>query len=64
MKVKAAKCFFCVTEIEYLGYVLTREGIKPQPKRAEAIIALMPPQNVKQLCRFLGMVQYCRDLWV
>ena len=63
VKVNAAKCSFCATETEYLGYVLTREGIKPQAKQVEAILILTPPQNVKQLRRFLGMVQYYRDLW-
>jgi hypothetical protein len=33
LKVNAAKSFFCTHEIEYLGYILTRGGIKPQPKR-------------------------------
>ncbi len=33
LKVNAAKCSFCSTETEYLSYVLTREGIKPQPKK-------------------------------
>ena len=63
MKVNAAKRSFCGKEREYLGYVLTREGIKPPPKKIEAILMLTPPKNVKQLCRFLGMVQYYRDLW-
>ncbi len=58
LKVNAAKCSFCATETEYLGYVLTREGIKPQPKKVEAILALTPPQNVKQLCRFLGVTPH------
>ena len=44
--------------------VLTKEGIKPQPKPVEAILMLTPPQNIKPLRRFLGMVQYYRDLWV
>ena len=64
MKVNAAKCSFCAIETEYLGYVLTREGIKPQPKKVEAILVLTPPQNVKQLRRILGMVQYYGDLWL
>ena len=63
LKANAAKCSFCATETEYLGNVLTREGIKPQLKMVEAIFELRPPQNVKQLHRFLGMVQYYRDLW-
>jgi hypothetical protein len=47
----------------YLGYVLTREGIKSHPKKVKAIRVLTPPQNIKKLHRFLGMVQYYRDLW-
>jgi hypothetical protein len=33
LKVNAPKCSFCAIKTEYLGYVLTRDGIKPQPKR-------------------------------
>jgi hypothetical protein len=33
LKVNAAKSFICTHEIEYLGYILTRGGIKPQPKK-------------------------------
>ena len=50
-------------ETEYLGYVLSRDGIKPQKKKVQAILALMPPSSVKELRRFLGMVQYYRDIW-
>ncbi len=32
LKVNAAKLTFCALEIEYLGFVLTRDGIKPQSK--------------------------------
>ena len=64
LNVYATKFSFCDSETEYLGYVSTREGIKPQPKKVEAILALTLPQNVKQLHRFLCMVQYYRDLWV
>jgi hypothetical protein len=53
LKVNAAKSFFCTHEIEYLGYILTREGIKPQLKKVRAILALEPPQNVKGLRHFL-----------
>jgi hypothetical protein len=33
LKVNAAKSLFCAHEIEYLDYILTREGIKPQLKK-------------------------------
>jgi len=64
LKVNAAKLFFCTHEIEYLGYILTREGIKPQNKKEQAILALNPPNSVKELRHFLGMIQYYRDMWV
>jgi hypothetical protein len=50
------------TKIEYLGYILTKDGIKPQPKKVQAILTLNPPNNVKELRHFLGMVQYYRDM--
>ena len=63
LKVNAAKLTFCTLEIEYLGYVLTRDGIKHQSNKVQAILAIKPPTGVKQLRHFLGMVQYYRDLW-
>ena len=63
LKVNADKSNFCATETEYLGYILTRDGIKPQANKVQAILALKSPSNVKELRRFLGMVQYYRDLW-
>ena len=54
---------FCALELEYLGYVLTRDGIEPQSNKVQAILTIKPPTGVKQLRRFLGMVQYYRDLW-
>jgi len=63
LKVNAAKSVFCTHKIEYLGYILTRGGIKPQQKKVQVILALNPPNNVKELRHFLGMVQYYRDMW-
>jgi hypothetical protein len=54
---------FCALGIEHLGYVLTRDGIKPQSNKVQAILVIEPPTGVKQLRHFLGMVQYYCDLW-
>ncbi len=48
LKINAAKSFFCAQETEYLEYILTRGGIKPQPKKVQAILALNPPNSVKE----------------
>eukprot|EP00970_Alexandrium_tamarense_P007288 scaffold1320_cov130-Alexandrium_tamarense.AAC.2 len=63
LRVNAAKSTFATDEIEYLGYILSRAGIKPQPEKVQAILAINPPKNVKDLRKFLGIVQYYRDLW-
>ncbi len=46
LKVNKAKSVFCAHEIEYLGCILTREGVKPQPMEVQMILALNPPNNV------------------
>jgi hypothetical protein len=63
LKVKAEKSTFCAFEIEYLGCILTRDGMKLQSNEVQAILTIQPPKGVKQLRNFLGMVQYYRDLW-
>jgi hypothetical protein len=42
---------------------LTRDGIKPQSNKVQAILAIQPPKNVRELRHFLGMVKYYHDLW-
>jgi hypothetical protein len=63
LKVNAEKLTFCALEIEYLGYILTRDGIKPQSNKVQSILVIQLPKAVKQLRHFLGMVQCYRDLW-
>ena len=61
--VNLRKSFFMQQELDYLGYLLTPNGIRPQPKKVEAITRILPPKNKKQLRRFLGMINYYRDMW-
>ncbi len=63
LKINAPKSKFCAEETEYLWCILTLTGIKPQPKKVQAIFTTSTPKTVKDLCSFLGMVQYYQDLW-
>jgi hypothetical protein len=45
LKVNAVKSNFCAIETKYLGYILSREGIKPQPKKVQSILALTLPTS-------------------
>jgi len=63
LKVNAAKSLFCTTRIEYLGYIIDRQGIKPCENKVKAILDLQPPTNLKELRKILEMVQFYRDMW-
>ena len=51
---------FLCQEIQYLRHILGMEGIRPVPAKTEAIKAMHPPVNPKQVCAFLGLVEYYR----
>jgi hypothetical protein len=54
----AEKCQLCQDRINYLGHVVSSKGIETNNDKVEAINAMVPPRNVKQLRSFLGMVGY------
>ncbi|XP_063635107.1 uncharacterized protein K02A2.6-like [Cydia splendana] len=58
VKFNSTKCVFGKSEIEYLGHLLTKDGIKPDPTKIDSIIKMEKPQNVKELQRLLGMIIY------
>ena len=64
LKVNAKKLFFARTELEYLGYWITRDGIRPTSKKVDAISNIAPPKTKKELCSFIGMVNYYCDMWI
>jgi hypothetical protein len=59
---KRRKSKFCTGELEYLGYWITRDGIKPLPDKVHAIQKIAEPTNKKQLRGFIGIVNYYRDM--
>lgn len=58
--IQPAKSEFMKPEIHYLGYVITDKGIKPNPKKVEAIKKLKPPSTVKEIQQTLGLLTYYR----
>lgn len=63
LKINAPKSFFGRQELEYLGFWITREGIRPVTKKVEAFKLIQPPKTRKQLRSFIGIVNYYRDMW-
>src|SRR4051812_18327018 len=57
---KTTKCEFFKTTVEYLGHVISAQGIATNPKKVETIKAWPAPTNLKELQSFLGMCNYYR----
>ena len=57
---KASKCIFAAEKVEFLGFELSVEGIKPQARLTNAINGLPRPGWTKELRRFLGMAGFYR----
>ena len=49
LRINAKKSFFGKSELEYLRYWVSRDGIKPVPKKVQAIVNLKPPKHRKRL---------------
>jgi hypothetical protein len=62
-KVNADKSTFCALEIKYLGYILTRDGIKPQGNKMQTILTIQLPKGVNQLQPLLISLAWCNNLW-
>ena len=58
LKANQEKCKFLRSSVEYLGHVISAEGLHQSPKKVKAITEMPKPQDVTQLRAFLGMVQY------
>ena len=57
---KLSKYQFFQTTVEYLGHLVTKGGVKADPKKTDAMINWLVPKTLKQLYGFLGIMGYYR----
>ena len=60
LKLKASKCAFFKKHIQYLGHLVSGEGIEPLPEKLEVVKDMPPPTSPKEVRQFLGLVGYYR----
>ena len=60
LKLKEIKCNFLKKHIQYLGHIISGEGIAPMPEKLESIQKMLPPRNPKEVKQFLGLIGYYR----
>ena len=52
LKLKPSKCHFICQTVEYLGHLITPEGIKPNPQRVSAVKEFPRPKSVTKCASF------------
>ena len=57
---KPSKFFFGVNEVEYLGHIVSHEGVKVYPTNIKAFVDSTIPKELKNLRGFLGLTGYYR----
>lgn len=60
LTLKASKCHFCRPETKYLGHIITRDGIKPDPELIKSVMNFPKPTKIKDVQSFLGLTGYYR----
>ena len=58
LKLKLSKCSFLQKELQYLGHLVSEEGVQPLPEKLESIQNMPAPRNAKEVKQFLGLVSY------
>lgn len=60
LKIQLDKSEFMHSQVEFLGYIISSEGLQPNVKKIEAIQRFNEPKTIKELRSFLGMMGYYR----
>ena len=60
LKLKEVKCNFLKKHIQYLGHIVSGEGITPLPEKLDSIQRMLPPKTPKEVKQFLGLIGYYR----
>ena len=57
---KPTKCKFNQSEVKFLGHIVNKDGIKPDPAKTAVVRDYPMPSNVSEVRTFLGMLNFFR----
>ena len=57
---KLSKCDFWMREVQFLGHVISTQGIAMDPAKVEAVIQWKCPKSVTEIWSFMGLAGYYR----
>ena len=58
IKLNKDKFQFKCSEVSFIGHVMTKDGLKPDSRKVEAILKMERPADVIAVQRFIGLVKY------
>ena len=61
LKCKSSKCEILRDSIKYLGRLVDKHGVRPDPEAVEAVLTWKAPKTDTQLMSFLGFANYYRE---
>ena len=59
-KLKPSKCELLQKEIQYLGHIVSNEGVKTDPEKVKAVVEWKTPKFTPEVRSFVGFVGYYR----
>lgn len=60
LQLKPQKCRLFAKEIRYLGFLVSAEGVRPDPRKIQALQKFPQPRNLTELRRFVRMTNFYR----
>jgi hypothetical protein len=57
---KFSKCEFLLTQVAFLGHVISAGGVSVDPGKVRDVLNWMPPTNISEIRSFLGLLGYYR----
>ena len=61
IKLNTKKFIFTCDVVQFIGYRLTKECLKPDPAKVKAIVSMKKPNDVAAVQRLMGMVKYLSE---
>ena len=56
--IKASKCVWGQTELPYLGHIISKDGLKPDPKKVQSVVDWPQPTCLREVLQFLGLTNF------
>lgn len=60
LKLNPSKCSFATEQVQFLGHVVSKNGIQPDPKNVKSVQDWPTPRSATEVRAFLGLCSYYR----